>query len=141
MSEVSDVSIYRTQESAVDAPLLTYTTSAIMFRCSTKSALTQSIRKVRACDCFRREAAMYKHAGVALSGGLDDWTPAAPCVALANMPANRLMTVQVYPGAYHAFDIPGMPTHYQLGHMEAYDAAATADARARALAFLAQYLH
>jgi dienelactone hydrolase len=78
---------------------------------------------------------------LALSGGLDDWTPAAPCVALANVPANRLMAVQVYPGAYHAFDIPGMPTHYQLGHMEAYDAAATADARARVLAFLAQYLH
>jgi hypothetical protein len=27
---------------------------------------------------------------LALSGGLDDWTPAARCVALANMPANRL---------------------------------------------------
>jgi hypothetical protein len=34
-----------------------------------------------------------------------------------------------------------MPTHYQLGHMEAYDATATVDARARVLAFLAQYLH
>jgi dienelactone hydrolase len=76
-----------------------------------------------------------------LSGGLDDWAPAAPCVALASMPANRLMTVQVYPGAYHAFDIPGMPTHYQLGHMEAYDAAANADAHARVQAFLYQYLH
>jgi dienelactone hydrolase len=78
---------------------------------------------------------------LALSGALDDWTPAAPCVALANMPANRLMTVQVYPGAYHAFDIPGMRTQYKLGHMLAYDAAANADAHARVQAFLYQYLH
>jgi dienelactone hydrolase len=53
---------------------------------------------------------------LALSGGLDDWTPAAPCVALANMPANRLMTVQVYPGALsrlrhtgHAHPLPARP--------------------------------
>jgi dienelactone hydrolase len=78
---------------------------------------------------------------LALSGALDDWAPAAPCVALANMPANRLMTVQVYPGAYHAFDISGMPAHYKLGHMLAYDAAANADAHARVQAFLYQYLH
>ena len=35
----------------------------------------------------------------ALSGTLDDWNPEAPCVALANMPADRLMTVTVYPGS------------------------------------------
>ena len=78
---------------------------------------------------------------LALSGALDDWNPAAPCVAIANMPANRLMTVQVYPGAYHAFDIWGMRAQYMLGHMEAYDAAANADAHARVQAFLYQYLH
>ena len=78
---------------------------------------------------------------LALSGALDDWNPAAPCVALANMPANRLMTVQVYPGAYHLFDMPGMRAQYYLGHMETYDAAATADAHARVRAFLDQYLH
>lgn len=78
---------------------------------------------------------------LALSGALDDWTPAARCVALASMPANRLMTAQVYPGAYHAFDIPGMRTQYKLGHMLAYDAAANADAHARVQAFLYQYLH
>jgi dienelactone hydrolase len=73
---------------------------------------------------------------LALSGALDDWNWAAPCVAIANMPANRLMTVQVYPGAYHLFDIPGMRAQYYLGHMEAYDAAANADAHARVQAFL-----
>jgi len=78
---------------------------------------------------------------LALSGALDDWTPAARCVALASMPANRLMTAQVYPGAYHAFDIPGMRTQYKLGHMLAYDAAADADAHARVQAFLYQCLH
>ena len=78
---------------------------------------------------------------LALSGALDDWVPAARCVAIANMPANRLMTVEVYPDAYHAFDIPGMRSHYKLGHMLAYDAAATADAHARVQAFLYQYLH
>jgi dienelactone hydrolase len=78
---------------------------------------------------------------LALSGGLDDWTPAARCVALANMPANRLMTIQVYPSAYHAFDLHGMRDHYKLGHMLAYDAAATTDAHVRVQAVLHQYLH
>jgi dienelactone hydrolase len=78
---------------------------------------------------------------LALSGGLDDWTPAARCVALANMPANRLMTIQVYPSAYHAFDVQGMRDHYKLGHMLAYDAGATTDAHLRVQAFLDQYLH
>lgn len=63
---------------------------------------------------------------LALSGGNDDWTPAARCTALAA--ANPgVMTVQVYPGAYHAFDVPGIST-YKLGHRLQYDVAATADA-------------
>jgi dienelactone hydrolase len=78
---------------------------------------------------------------LALSGALDDWTPAARCVALANMPANRLMNIQVYPGAYHAFDVQAIRGHYKLGHMLAYDAAATADAHVRVQAFFYQYLH
>jgi dienelactone hydrolase len=78
---------------------------------------------------------------LALSGGLDDWTPAARCVALANLPANRVMTTQVYPGAYHAFDVQGMRDHYKLGHMLAYNAAATTDAHVRVQAFLYRYLH
>jgi len=77
---------------------------------------------------------------LAFSGGLDDWTPAARCVALANMPANRLMTTQVYPSTYHAFDVQGRD-HYKLGHMLAYDAAATTDAHVRVQAFLSRYLH
>ncbi len=62
-------------------------------------------------------------------------------MALASVPANRLMTLQVYPGAHHFFDVSGMRSHYEFGHMPAYDAAATADAHARVQAFLYQYLH
>jgi len=70
-----------------------------------------------------------------------DWNPAAPCVALANMPANRLMTVQVYSGAYQTFDNWGMRAQYMLGYMLTYDAAANAGARARVQSFRYQYRH
>jgi dienelactone hydrolase len=76
---------------------------------------------------------------LALSGANDDWTPAARCVALANANLGRPITVQVYPGAYHAFDVAG-PDHYKLGHRLAYDASATADAHIRTQQFLARYL-
>jgi dienelactone hydrolase len=62
-------------------------------------------------------------------------------MALANTPANGLMTIQVYPSAYHAFDVQGMRDHYKLGHMLAYDAAATMDAHVRVQAFLYRYLN
>jgi dienelactone hydrolase len=78
---------------------------------------------------------------VASVHGSSAGAPTARCVALSNMPANRLMTLQVYPGAYHSFDVPGMRSHCELGHMLGYDAAATADAHARVQAFLYQYLH
>jgi dienelactone hydrolase len=76
---------------------------------------------------------------LALSGGNDDWTPAARCVALANANPGAPITVQVYPGAYHAFDVPGLAT-YKLGHRLEYDAAATTDAYLRVQQFLVRYL-
>jgi len=76
---------------------------------------------------------------LALSGSSDDWTPAALCAALASANPDAPITVQVYPGAYHAFDIPGLAT-YKLGHRLQYDAAATADAYPRVQQFLARYL-
>lgn len=76
---------------------------------------------------------------LALSGGSDDWTPAARCVALANANPGAPITVQVYQGAHHAFDVPGLAT-YKLGHRLEYDAAATADAHLRVQQFLAGYL-
>jgi dienelactone hydrolase len=41
-------------------------------------------------------------------GELDDWTPAAPCVALGEAQASRGadFDVATYPGSYHAFDAP-----------------------------------
>ena len=42
-------------------------------------------------------------------GELDDWTPAATCVALGAAMARRGgdLLVTTYPGSYHAFDSPG----------------------------------
>jgi len=42
-------------------------------------------------------------------GELDDWTPAATCVALGAALARRGgdLLVTTYPGSYHAFDSPG----------------------------------
>ena len=74
-----------------------------------------------------------------LVGALDDWgLGPASCSELAK--ANpTLVTVQVYPGAYHGFDTPG-DTHRSAGHMIAYNAEATADARIRVTEFLRRYM-
>jgi dienelactone hydrolase len=74
-----------------------------------------------------------------LVGALDDWSAGgATCVGLAKIQPT-LVTVQVYPGAYHGFDSPG-DTHRLAGHMIAYNAEATADARIRATEFLHRYM-
>jgi len=39
-----------------------------------------------------------------LVGQVDDWTPAAPCVALAKAAAEPRPEIVVYPGAWHGFD-------------------------------------
>ena len=71
-----------------------------------------------------------------LVGELDDWTPAAEC---RNMVDGRdswgisrqkgqgvPITLVVYPGAYHAFDAPGIKTPIQLlGHHLEFNQAAT----------------
>jgi dienelactone hydrolase len=50
-------------------------------------------------------------------GASDDWTPAAPCVALVNraQAAGDPVTITVYPGAFHDFDAPDMPVHQKHG--------------------------
>ena len=50
-----------------------------------------------------------------------------------------LVTVQVYPGAYHLFDDPIKVQNYR-GHMLGYNAEATADARIRVTEFLRRYM-
>jgi dienelactone hydrolase len=50
-----------------------------------------------------------------LVGAFDDWTPAAPCVALVEQ-ARRLgapVAIKVYPGAHHGFDSPATPLRYR----------------------------
>jgi dienelactone hydrolase len=48
-----------------------------------------------------------------LMGASDDWTPAAPCQALAAK--NRGITIRLFPGAYHDFDAPNDPVHVISG--------------------------
>jgi dienelactone hydrolase len=49
-----------------------------------------------------------------LMGEADDWTPAAPCHALADRLPGRV-TLVTYPGAYHDFDAPNQPTRIRQG--------------------------
>jgi dienelactone hydrolase len=48
-----------------------------------------------------------------LGGALDKWTPVSKCVALAEAQASRetptAFEVEIYPGAYHSFDLDEMP--------------------------------
>jgi dienelactone hydrolase len=80
---------------------------------------------------------------LALLGGRDDWTPAAPCVALASAQANGIMQAIVYPDAYHSFDAASgiEKPHSAYGHLLAYNPAATADSQKRVPEFLYRYLH
>ncbi len=74
-----------------------------------------------------------------LAGAKDDWVPAGTCPALAKLQPTPLLTVHIYPNAYHAFDFEAAPRYY-LGHMLGYDAQATADAHSRVVEFLARFL-
>ena len=88
-----------------------------------------------------------------LSGELDDWTPAAPCVALAES-ANRAhafpVSIKVYPGAHHSFD-NASPIRFNparvnrnaptgRGATTAGNPEAWADSRREVAAFFARYL-
>lgn len=64
---------------------------------------------------------LLRHGGLALSaplmlliGAADDWTPAAPCRALAAALGPRVQFVE-YAGAYHDFDWPGAPVRLRSG--------------------------
>jgi dienelactone hydrolase len=85
-----------------------------------------------------------------LIGDADIWTPAAPCQAFVGGAAARgaAISMQVYPGAYHAFDAPDLTRRELPDYRTAAgvvpivgtDPAARADALLRVPAFLAPYL-
>ncbi|MCU0884571.1 MAG: dienelactone hydrolase family protein [Beijerinckiaceae bacterium] len=83
-------------------------------------------------------------------GEADDWTPAAPCKALAEAARARgeALDLKLYPGAYHDFDHPGRPVTERRDLAFTADGSGTAragtnpaarqDALARVPAFLAR---
>ena len=87
-----------------------------------------------------------------LSGELDDWTPAAPCVRLAEAAAQAGYPVRakVYPGAHHSFDNAN-PVRFVDARVNGNSASgrgattggnpeAWADSRREVAAFFAQHL-
>jgi dienelactone hydrolase len=83
-----------------------------------------------------------------LIGAADDWTPAAPCAAIAaRSPA---VTYHAYPGAHHGFDAPNTPVRILEGRAFTADGSgrvhfgtnepARQDALARVPAFIAAAL-
>lgn len=81
-----------------------------------------------------------------LMGEADDWTPARPCVTVADRIGPPLLTMIAYPGAYHDFDVPGgirvmknMPNSQNADKTvhAGTDPAGQADALVRVPAFLA----
>lgn len=83
---------------------------------------------------FRAAVAYYPLCGVAsrqltipttiLIGELDDWTPAKDCELWMKLRMGKGAPVKliVYPGAYHAFDVPGLGKGTQVfGHWLKYD--------------------
>ena len=85
-----------------------------------------------------------------LQGAEDVWTPMAPCKTFLDGAIARgaRIEMQVYPGAYHAFDAPNLPrrelpdyrTRAGVVPIIGTDEAARADALARVPAFLAGFL-
>jgi len=79
-----------------------------------------------------------------LVGALDDWTPAADCRAMGDMPhsGGSPETVIVLPNAYHAFDGVSVRDHARdvFGHHLEYNKAATIAARAAVDDFLLKTL-
>ncbi len=69
-----------------------------------------------------------------LIGEKDDWTSPSLCTAINDKPN---LEVVVYPGATHAFVLPGVSD--SMGHHQVYDEKATQDAQARTEAFLAAH--
>jgi dienelactone hydrolase len=92
--------------------------------------------------CRGRDAANVRVPLRILDGDADEWTPAAPCQALARAAAStgKTASITTYPGATHAFNF-NAPDRVAFGHQIRYDATAAADSEAQTLDFLSRYLH
>jgi dienelactone hydrolase len=78
-----------------------------------------------------------------LIGELDDWTPAENCQRWMKLRDGKgaLVKFIVYPGAYHAFDFPGLKNGVRsFGHWLKYDPGAAQASAAEMHEFLAAYL-
>ncbi len=76
-----------------------------------------------------------------LIGELDDEVRPSKCrLMLHDKPdGSAPIELKIYPDSYHKFDAPGVPKFIE-GHFYKYNAAATADAKARVQAFLGKHL-
>ena len=107
--------------------------------------------RIRSADSRRRARASRApwRSLLVLIGESDDWTPAAPCEALADAVRGRggPMEIVTYPGTYHDFDNPGITrqhvrtevpngVHPGQGVTTAPNAEAREDAKRRVLGFL-----
>ena len=82
-----------------------------------------------------------------LIGSEDDWAPASRCIVLHSLAKTGTpdLELKVYPGAYHAFDLPVRELYYAEGangqfHKILGDPAALRDSQARMLAFFDKHL-
>lgn len=78
-----------------------------------------------------------------LNGDVDDWSPVEHCRQRISHLSGKGPPIEldVYPGAYHAFDAPDVATpKIVFGHREEYNPAAAEQSFARVKAFLHQYL-
>jgi dienelactone hydrolase len=75
-----------------------------------------------------------------LIGDADDWTLAWRCKQMMSIRADDgLVKLVVYPGAYHAFDVPFLqPGRMRFGHWNEYNAAAAEQATEEVKQFLAE---
>lgn len=69
------------------------------------------------CGALERRAAPYRPYAplLVLAGEADDWTPARHCAALveAARAAGSEASIEIFPGAHHAFDRIGLATHFR----------------------------
>ena len=117
-----------------------------------------SIAETRDFDLFENETEHHFKAAVAyypacfsdgnvsmptliLIGDRDDWTSPAACKAsVARRRPDSLVTLIVYAGAYHSFDVPRPQGQSYFGHWLEYNEAAANAASAETQRFLAERL-